>query len=154
MPRPIRILFGTETGNAEGCAEELYDAVKAMGVAAEFTDMDDYDQADLPSESMVLIVTSTFGNGDPPYNAYNLMEYLKSGDAADMPGVAFSVCGLGDRSYPNFAQCGRDFDARFEALGAERVVARVDCDVDFEGPFETWKNDVLAQIATRFADQV
>lgn len=154
MTRPIRILFGTETGNAEGCAEELSDAIGAMGLPVELTDMDDYDHDDLADEALIFIVTSTFGNGDPPYNAYNFMEFIKSGDAPDLSGVAYSVCGLGDRSYPNFAQCGRDFDTRFDTLGATRVVPRVDCDVDFETPFDGWKRQVLAVVGERYAGQV
>lgn len=143
MSRAIRVLFGTETGNAEGCAEELTEAIQALGLNAELTDMDDYDPQDLGDESLVLIVTSTFGNGDPPYNAFNLIEALKGSEAPSLDGVGFSVCGLGDRSYPNFAQCGRDFDERFGALGGERVVPRMDCDVDFEVPFDEWKQQVL-----------
>jgi len=143
MTRPIRVLFGTETGNAEGCAEELVEALQGLGLAAELSDMDDYDHDDLASESLVLIVTSTFGNGDPPYNAHNFMEFVKGPDAPSLAEVRFSVCALGDRSYPNFAQCGRDFDERFAALGAERAVPRMDCDVDFEVPFDQWKQQVL-----------
>jgi sulfite reductase (NADPH) flavoprotein alpha-component len=152
MPRPVRILFGTETGNAEGCADELLEGVKALGVPAELTDMDDYERDELADEDLVLIVTSTFGNGDPPYNAFEMMEFLKSPDAPELGSVRFSVCGLGDKSYPNFAQCGRDFDARFEALGAERVVPRMDCDVDFEVPFDTWKGQVLAWLRANHPD--
>lgn len=143
MGRPIRILFGTETGNAEGCADELREGIAALGVPVELDDMDDYDRDDLASEELVFIVTSTFGNGDPPYNAHEMMEFVKGPDAPSLAGVKFSVCGLGDRSYPNFAQCGRDFDARFEALGAERIVPRTDCDVDFEVPFDAWKQKIL-----------
>lgn len=143
MGRPIRVMFGTETGNAEGCAEELVEAIEGLGLTAELTDMDDYDHDDLADEPYIFIVTSTFGNGDPPYNAHNFMEFVKGPDAPAVPNLKFSVCGFGDRSYPNFAQCGKDFDARFAALGGERVVPRMDCDVDFEVPFDQWKQQVL-----------
>ena len=151
MGRPIRILFGTETGNAEGCAEELLEAVEAMGLSAELFDMDDYDAEDLGDEEMLFIVTSTFGNGDPPYNAHNLMELLKSDDAPAVNGLKFSVCGFGDRSYPNFAQCGKDFDSRLADLGGERVVPRMDCDIDFEVPFDEWKQQVTGWLAANVA---
>lgn len=143
MGRPIRILFGTETGNAEGCAEELLEAIEGLGLSAELSDMDDYEHDDLDQESMLFIVTSTFGNGDPPYNAHEFMEFVKGPDAPSLDNLQFSVCGFGDRSYPNFAQCGKDFDARLAALGGTRVVPRMDCDVDFEVPFDEWKQQVL-----------
>jgi len=152
MGRAIRILFGTETGNAEGCAEELVEAVEGLGLSAELTDMDDYDHDELADEDYVFIVTSTFGNGDPPYNAHEFMEFMKGPDGPDLSGVRFSVCGFGDRSYPNFAQCGKDFDARFAALGANRVVPRMDCDVDFEVPFDEWKQQVLAWLGENHPD--
>jgi sulfite reductase (NADPH) flavoprotein alpha-component len=150
MPRPIRVLFGTETGNAEGCAEELAEALRGLGLPVALDDMDDYDHAEVADEELVLIVTSTFGNGDPPYNAHNFMQFVKGPDAPSLAGVKFSVCGLGDRSYPNFAQCGRDFDDRFAALGAQRVVPRTDCDVDYEVPFDQWKQQVLAYARTAY----
>lgn len=143
MSRPIRVLFGTETGNAEGCAEELTEDLRKLGLSVELTDMDDYEHEEIGSEELVLIVTSTFGNGDPPYNAHTFMELLKGADAPSVQGVKFSVCGLGDRSYPNFAQCGRDFDERLGSLGGERIVPRMDCDVDFEVPFDEWKQQIL-----------
>ncbi|TVQ92214.1 MAG: sulfite reductase [NADPH] flavoprotein alpha-component [Deltaproteobacteria bacterium] len=144
MSPPIRVLFGTETGNAEGCAEELVEDLSKLGLSVELTDMDDYEHESVSDEDVVLIVTSTFGNGDPPYNAFTFMELLKGPDAPSIEGVRFSVCGLGDKSYPNFAQCGRDFDERLGALGGERIVPRMDCDVDFEVPFDQWKQQVLA----------
>lgn len=152
MARPVRILFGTETGNAESLADELLEAVEGLGVAAELTDMDDYERDELHDEAQVFVITSTFGNGDPPYNAFEMMEFLKGSEAPSLSGVQFSVCGLGDKSYPNFAQCGRDFDARFEALGAERIVPRMDCDVDYEVPFDQWKSQVVAWLRENHAD--
>ncbi len=147
MGRPIRVLFGTETGNAEGCAEELLEGVQALGLTAELTDMDDYDRDEIAEEEYVFIVTSTFGNGDAPYNAEQFLDFLKGPDAPDVSSLRFAVCGLGDRSYPNFAQCGKDFDARLDALGGTRVVPRMDCDVDFEVPFDQWKRQVLGWLA-------
>jgi sulfite reductase (NADPH) flavoprotein alpha-component len=152
MGRPIRILFGTETGNAEGCADELREAVARLGLPVVVSDMDDYDREELPGEAFVFIVTSTFGNGDPPYNAHAMMEHVKGASAPSLAGVRYSVCALGDRSYPNFAQCGKDFDTRFAALGAERIVSRTDCDVDYEVPFDTWKGQVVAWLKANHPD--
>lgn len=135
MSAGIRVLFGTETGNAEECAHELGDALQGDGHAVSVTDMADYDPSDLPREALAVIVTSTYGNGDPPCNAEALLAWLQKEDVS-VSGVSFAVCGLGDLTYPHFAQAGKDFDRLLEERGGRRILPRVDCDVIFEEPFE------------------
>ena len=137
MSHTIRVLYGTETGNAEDCANELGEALQGQGYVCEVYDMDDYDPPRLLTESLVLIVTSTFGNGDAPVNAESLKGWLES-DEHDLAQLNFGVCGLGDTTYPRFAQCGKDFDRLLEERGATRVIDRQDCDVDYEEPFEAF----------------
>ena len=59
-----------------------------------------------------------------------------------LEGVEFSVCALGDTSYDQFCETGKQIDARLEKLGAKRIADRVDCDVDFEESFEQWSVQV------------
>jgi sulfite reductase (NADPH) flavoprotein alpha-component len=139
----IRVLFGTETGNAEDCAHQLGSALKKAGFNATVTDMDAFSPPDLASETLALIVTSTYGNGDPPYNAEALMNWLRVPDSS-IAGVSFAVCALGDQTYPKFVQAGIDFDQLMEERGGLRVVPRQDCDVDYEEPFEQFTKDVVA----------
>ncbi|MEC9388487.1 MAG: sulfite reductase flavoprotein subunit alpha [Myxococcota bacterium] len=138
----IRVLFGTETGNAEDCAYQLGDALEDAGFSAEVTDMASYTPTDLASERLALVVTSTYGNGDPPYNAEALMTWLRQ-DTSSVAGISFAVCGLGDQTYPKFGQAGKDFDRLMEERGGRRVVPRVDCDVDYEEPFEQFTEAVV-----------
>ncbi|MFT5454821.1 MAG: sulfite reductase (NADPH) flavoprotein alpha-component [Myxococcota bacterium] len=139
----IRILFGTETGNAEDSANELADVLRQRGWHTDVFDMDDYQPSDLASESLVLVITSTFGNGDPPVNAEALMEHLKD-DAPALSGVRYGVCALGDSTYPRYAQCGRDFDRRLAECGAERVIPLQVCDADFERYIPKFRASVIA----------
>ena len=122
----IRVLFGTEPGNAEDSANELGEALEEEGYDVEVTDMSDYEPANLATERLALIVTSTYGNGDPPYNAEDLMAWLGKPDAS-VSGVRFAVCGLGDRTYPRYCQAGKDFDRLMAERGGTRIVARQDC---------------------------
>jgi len=144
--QPITILFGTETGNSEYCANELSNDLKKQGVACDVFDMDDYPHERLSQERLLLIVTSTYGNGDPPVNAYELMKHL-SEDAPNLTGVPFGVCGLGDSSFQLFAQCGKDFDRLLGELGGDRVLKRVDCDGDYEVLFAKWSKAVLSYVS-------
>lgn len=142
----ILILYGTETFTAEGLAEDTGEALETAGFATEVVDMDDFDLSELTAATTLLIVTSTYGNGDPPANAEPLFEYLMGSDAPRLEGLRFSVCGLGDTTYARFAQCGKDFDRRLEELGGRRFVLRKDCDVDFEEPWQEWCDAVLAAL--------
>jgi sulfite reductase (NADPH) flavoprotein alpha-component len=96
----------------------------------------------------LLVVTSTYGNGDPPSNAEALHSFLMK-KAGPLPDLKFSVCALGDTTYDRFAQCGKDFDLRLEQLGAQRISPRVDCDADYEVAFERWFSAVLEQLELR-----
>ncbi len=152
MARPIRVLFGSETGNAEDCARRLAKRLKSDGRAAEATPMHEYDPALLAGEPLVFVVTSTYGNGDPPSNAETFMHFVKRVDAPRMDSVRFAVCALGDTTYDRFCGCGKDFDTHFERLGGQRVFARVDCDVDFEKPFERFADAAVAYVCEHAAE--
>ena len=142
MSVQIPILYGTETGNAQDCAEELADALVDVGWTSEAIDLDDFEAEDIADLPLVLIVSSTHGNGDPPENAEHLMEFLKE-DSPDLSKVHFAVCALGDSAYRYFCQCGKDFDMYLEKCGATRVLPRVDCDFSFDVPFAQFKDSVL-----------
>ncbi len=140
---PVTILVGSQTGNAEGCAKKMAKAMNGGRFEPEVIDMAQYDQGRLPNEKHLLVITSTYGDGEPPDNATDLYEFLHSEKAPKLAGVKFSVLSLGDTEYPDFCKCGKDFDTRLEALGAERLYQRVDCDVDYEEGFAGWRKGVL-----------
>lgn len=145
--RPILVLWGTETYTAEGLAQQAAKALQKAGYSPKVQDIEQVDPEGLAAAGTVLIVTSTYGNGDPPANAEPLHGALMADDAARLDGLRFSVCGLGDTTYPRFAQCGKDFDQRFGELGGQRIAPRVDCDVDYEPPFAAWLQSVLAGLS-------
>ena len=86
----------------------------------------------------VVILCSTYGNGDPPDNAREFYDQLFETEGLDLSQVRFAVFAMGDQSYPNFCRCGRDIDRRLEGCGAKRLITRVDCDVKVEAPFAAW----------------
>ena len=146
--QPIYVLYGTETYNAEGLAQRTVESLVAAGYATELWDMDDVETDDFSAMRTVLIITSTFGDGEPPSNAEALHRFVTSEYQGSLSQMRFSVCALGDREYPHFCQCGKDFDQRLEALGAQRIASRVDCDVDYEDSWNQWLDSVIAQAAS------
>ena len=140
---PVTVLWGSQTGNSEGVAKKLLKSLKSGHYEAEIFDMAVYDRSRLPKEKNLLMITSTYGDGEPPDNAADLYEYLLGDSAPSLKGVSYSVFALGDSEYPDFCKCGIDFDQRLESLGATRLFKRIDCDVDFDDPFKEWQAGVL-----------
>lgn len=146
----LTILYGSQTGNAEGVAEQLKTAAEGRGLAVSLVDMVDYKPKNLKSENNLIIVTSTQGEGEPPDNAEELYAFIFGKKAPKLDGVKYSVLGLGDTSYEFFCNIGREFDEQLAKLGGERVHDRVDCDVDYEDAAEAW----IAGVVEAFGEQV
>ncbi len=138
----LTILYGSQTGNGERVAETLGSLVQQRGYAAKITSLADYKPAALKRESLVAFVVSTHGEGDPPDDAELFHEYLLSDKAPQLPELSYTVLALGDSSYVNFCQTGREFDARLEALGARRFADLVECDLDFDEAAAAWSRGI------------
>jgi sulfite reductase (NADPH) flavoprotein alpha-component len=133
----IAILWGSETGTSQGLAETAEIKLNAIGMQAQSIDMSDIKMEDLPQYSKILVITSTWGDGDPPSNAMDLLGELQA-KKVDLNGTLFSVCALGDTAYYQFCKCGKDFDEALEKHGAKRFYPFQECDIDYDVPFEQW----------------
>ncbi len=150
----LTILFGSQTGNAKGVAEELYEQAGARGIESRLLNMADYKIKELKSETHLLIVVSTNGEGEAPDDAMALHEFLASKKAPKLPELKYSICALGDSSYEFYCQTGKDFDQRLAALGAESILERVDCDVDYEEDVSAWSEASLTLVKETLPSQV
>jgi sulfite reductase (NADPH) flavoprotein alpha-component len=140
---PLTILYGSESGNAEGCAQQAAEVAGREGFAVTVADMGDYDRNRLAGETNLLVVVSTWGEGDPPETAVDFHEFVMGESAPKLEGTRFAVFALGDTSYADFCECGKQFDQRLAALGGERILDRVDSDVDYEEPYSEWLGRVI-----------
>ena len=118
--RALTILFGSQTGNATGLAEKTAKMSVAYGLEASVVDMDDFDLANLPSLKRLLIITSTWGEGEMPDNAEALWQATCGANPA-LGGVHFSVCAIGDTSYDEYCKAGIDWNDKLSALGGTIV---------------------------------
>ena len=143
----ITILFATEMGNSESCANYVVGEFKKRQLPVKCMNMTEFDEAELANEGLLLIITSTTGDGDPPNDAQSLYDQLTD-NALDLSARTFAVLALGDSSYAQFAQCGKDFDRMLGDLGAKRVIDRIDCDVDYEEPSRQFCEQLYAYFAT------
>ncbi|MCK9619644.1 MAG: assimilatory sulfite reductase (NADPH) flavoprotein subunit [Methylobacter sp.] len=145
----ITILVGSQTGNGETLAEQLHSLAAGRGLKTTVKKMGDYKLPQLKAEKNLLVIVSTYGEGEPPDNARELVEYLFSKRAPSLKKMHFAVLGLGDSGYEFFCKTGIDFDRRLEELGATRIHPRVDCDVDYESSAEAWMDAVLNVLSLR-----
>ena len=141
---PLTILYGSQTGTAEGLAKKAAKDAGKRGFAAMALDMAQTDIARLATENNVLVIVSTYGDGEPPDSAKALHAALGNEGAPSLTQMRFSVCSLGDTNYTLFCQCGKDFDARLEKRGATRIAPRTDCDLDYEAAFAKWLDAALS----------
>jgi len=141
---PLTILFGSQTGTAESLAKRAAKEAGKRGFAATVFDMSQIDLGRLSAEQNVLVITSTYGDGEPPDNAKALLTALNKADGLLLGTLRFSVCALGDTNYSQFCKCGQEFDARLEKLGGTRVTDRAECDLDYDEKFTRWLDSSLA----------
>lgn len=146
--KPLTILFGSQTGTTEKLAKRVMKEASQRGFAPTVQDLAKYPCAQLASEETILVLTSTYGDGDPPDNAKAFWNCLKSESAPRMEKLRYSVCALGDSNYPRFCQFGKDLDALLEARGAQRIHPRQDCDVEYERPFQAWLSAALTSLGS------
>ncbi len=144
----IKILFGSETGNSEGLAQGAKKDLQNCGYKVDILDMADLTVSDLAKFKNVLLITSTWGDGDPPTNAENFYKELKSTTSADLSELNYAVFAIGQSFYENFCKAGEDFDKFFAKFGAKRIIPIQTSDDDFDEKFPIW----LQEIKTKFSD--
>lgn len=150
----LTILVGSQTGNAKGVAQALQAKAEAAGYSSKLVSMADYKPRQIKSETHVVVVVSTHGEGEPPDDAIELHEFLASKKAPKVPELKYAVLSLGDSSYEFFCQTGKDFDQRLAKMGGKAVLDRLDCDVDYDSDVQTWGDTLITALHSDFsADQ-
>ena len=146
-PLAVTVLSASQTGHAREVADKLHAALAEQGINAKRISAADYKLKTIADEQVLLLVTSTQGEGEPPEEALSLHRLLFGKKAPPLPALRFAVCGLGDSSYPDFCQAGKDFDTRLAELGGERLAPRADCDVDYQATAAAWIADLVPRLA-------
>lgn len=139
----LSIVYGSQTGNAKRLAEQLAGQAEAAGLSVRLLRADAYPTRELKTERLLYIVISTQGDGDPPDDARGLVEFIAGKRAPELKGLSFAVLGLGDSSYPQFCAIGARLDTRLTELGATRLFARGEADLDFETVSTPWLQQAL-----------
>tara|TARA_B100000767_G_scaffold266756_1_gene284586 strand:- start:350 stop:805 length:456 start_codon:yes stop_codon:yes gene_type:complete len=140
------VLYGTETGNSELLSMDICKAANDLGMNAKSFGMEEIDSEDMLSYSRLLIVCSTWGDGEQPDNAMDLFEYAEQLGDNDLANMSYSILALGDTAFDLFCEAGKEWDRVLEEKGATRILDRVDCDVDYEDEAEEWIESVIGKM--------
>ena len=140
----ITVLYGTETGNSELLPMDICKAGEQSGLECVNFGMDEIDNSDFNEIENLLIVCSTWGDGEQPDNAIDLWDYVEELGDDELQNMNFAVLALGDTAFDLFCEAGKEWDRILEEKGASRIYERVDCDVDYEDDAEEWIENVIS----------
>lgn len=113
------VLYGTESGNSELIAEDIATELNSAHEAEVF-DLQNFDPANLSTDSYYIVVCSTHGDGELPNTAIDFYDKLVA-LAPDLTGIRYAMFGLGDTFYETYSQGSEIIDRKFTELGAERL---------------------------------
>ncbi|MFD4930194.1 assimilatory sulfite reductase (NADPH) flavoprotein subunit [Peribacillus butanolivorans] len=147
ISKEVTILYGSQTGNAQGLAENAARKLEGNGFQVTTSSMSDFKVNNLKKVQNLLIAVSTHGEGDPPDNTLSFHEFLHGRRAPSLGDLRFSVLALGDSSYEFFCETGKQFDKRLEELGGTRLFPRMDCDLDYDEPAAEWLEGVISSLS-------
>jgi len=143
------VFFASETGNSRKVAEALAAHASEYGIVAKTQDLSEFRAHRLAKVKRGFFVVATHGLGDAPEGTSAFFDHLLSDDAERLDDLEYGVLALGDSSYADFCEVGRVLDTRLEALGAMRIIERVDCDLNFRATAQKWTLAALEQAKAR-----
>lgn len=147
--KKMLILYGTETGNSELLAMDAEKIATAKGFDASINGMDEVSTDDLASCGNLLIICSTWGDGEQPDNAIELYDSSVELEDNYLQNVNFAVLALGDTAFDLFCEAGIQWDSILEQKGANRINERIDCDTDYDDYAEEWLEETILIFADK-----
>lgn len=143
----MTVYFATQSGTAERLAKKLSKQLKALGHRAPVASIENVTPTMLAGQMLAVFFVSTYGEGDPPDSAAHFRDLLFSDNASSLQELRYAVFSLGDRTYENFCKFGSDLDERLASLGAQRLLARLESDVDVDAAFELWHAQLIGTLS-------
>ncbi|MEM1058699.1 MAG: flavodoxin domain-containing protein [Verrucomicrobiota bacterium] len=144
---PVTVLYASQSGNAEDLSTMAVNDLKEAGIPAQNFNMMDYSVSQLESDTRLLIIASTWGEGEPPDEAADFYEELAAAESLDLKQLHYAVLALGDSYYEGFCQFGKDLDTALERYGATRLRERLDCDMDQDEQYPGWIQELAGRLA-------
>jgi sulfite reductase (NADPH) flavoprotein alpha-component len=148
----LTILWGSQSGNANNLAHVISDALSEEEIENQVHDMGEVNPDQIFSMKNLLIVTSTYGDGEAPDNASDWYSFIKFEEDLNLSHLHYAILALGDTYYPHFCQCGKDFDEYLSKRGALALLPRMDCDLYYEEQYGDWLKNLISVLKNSEAE--
>jgi sulfite reductase (NADPH) flavoprotein alpha-component len=129
------LLVGSESNATWGFAVALHEALVRARLSVHTAHMNDL-AALHPRTRRLLVLTATYGDGEPPESANRFLAQLARLPAAS--GVGFAVLGFGDRQFPHFCGYARQVHEALIAHGLRPLGELGTVDRQSEPEFRQW----------------
>ncbi len=149
MNQTITVLYASQMGAAQELAGRAADDLTAAGLNSLDVDLGEYQIEQLAEETKVLIIASTWGEGEPPDEAEEFYQAFKETEDLDLGHIQYAVMALGDSSYEHFCQFGKQLDELFAKHGAIRMRPCVECDLDEQERYPNWIREMAVMFKSR-----
>ncbi|CAG8542170.1 10965_t:CDS:2 [Diversispora eburnea] len=149
------VFYGSQTGNAEWIAKNIHEEAIKRGFSSECYVLNEHDKTDLSKQKVLIFVTSSTGDGDPPDNSTKFFRYMrKIKSKTFLSHAKFTILGLGDTNYSNFNNTAKRLEKRLLEFGASPFYTKglADDAVGLELVVDSWIAnlwDHLAEICTQ-----
>ena len=150
----IAVLYGSQSGNGESLARKVMRELTSKGHVASLHSLEAYTSASLAEERYAVFIVSTYGEGDPPDAVQPFYNQICIEHFPRFENLSYALLALGDSNYEHFCKFGRDLDEKIASLGAFRLCERIDCDVDLDDAFATWKQSLFRGISGKFCQNL
>ncbi len=135
----VLIAHASQTGTAERLAWQTAASLQAGGLGARVVALATLDAATLAKTPRLLIVASTFGEGDPP-DALRGFARRVLGAPAALSGLQYGLLALGDRSYEHYCGFGHTLGHWLRQHGAAPLFDVVEVDNGDAGALRHWQH--------------
>ena len=135
----VLVAFASQTGRAERIAWQTAAALRQAGQTAQVRSLATMMPADLARHPRLLLVASSFGEGEAPDAVRGFVKRLALLATPLQPAPAFGVLALGNRQYNAFCGFGHALDGHMRRLGAQALFAPVEMDEGDAGALARWR---------------
>ncbi len=126
----LLVAYASQAGNAERIALQSATALQQAGLRVAVQSVQQLTPEALRAHRRMLMVASSFGEGEPPDSARRFTRLLEQqgADTKALAGLRYGLLALGDRNYARFCGHGHALDEGLRRQGAQPLFPLIEVD--------------------------